>query len=56
MNKGVSDDLLSSFNSFSIQVTGKPLSVSNPTLTPLSLKDLSKHWLIGFTYFFFIYH
>ena len=42
MNKGVSDELLSSFNSFSIQVTGKPLSVSNPTLTPLSLKDLSK--------------
>lgn len=49
MNKGVSDELLSSFNSFSIQVTGKPLSVSNPTLTPLSLKDISKDWLIGFT-------
>jgi len=53
MNKGVSDKLLSSFNSFSIEVTGKPLSVSNPTLTPLSLKDLSKDWLIGFTLFFF---
>lgn len=50
MNKGVSDELLSSFNSFSIQVTGKPLSVSNPTWTPLSLKDLSKDWLIGFSF------
>jgi len=43
MNTGVYDGLLSSFNSFSIEVTGKPLSVSNPTLTPLSLKDLSKN-------------
>ena len=41
--------MLSSFNRFSIQVTGKPLSVSNPTLTPLSLKYLSKDWLIGLT-------
>jgi LAGLIDADG endonuclease len=49
MSTGVSDKLLSSFNSFSIEVTGKPLSVSNPTLTPLSLKDLSKNWRIGFT-------
>lgn len=32
MNTGVYDELLSSFNSFSIEVTGKPFSVSNPTL------------------------
>jgi hypothetical protein len=50
VNKGVSYELLSSFNTFSKKVTGELLVfASKPILSPLSLKDLSKDGLLGFT-------
>ena len=43
INKGVTKELLSSFNEFSIQATGKPLfTVSKPVLNQISIKDLTK--------------
>lgn len=50
INKGVSDELLSSFNQFSMQISGKPIvTIPKPLLDPLSLKHLTKDWLVGFT-------
>jgi hypothetical protein len=43
INKGVSDELLSSFNQFSMQISGKPIvTIPKPLLDPLSLKHLTK--------------